>query len=133
MDYAAKVLVVGGLLNLTYAAITGVLISRVRATNPTVPRHLTLAHTGPLMQGTMLLALVVAFSLSTLASGLESLAAWLFVGGSVLVAAGDTLLWLDNTVDSFAERPPGFYLQALGGPLIAVAIVITLIGVIKGL
>jgi hypothetical protein len=133
MEYAAKVLIVGGMLNLAYAAITGLLISRVRTASPTVPRHLTLAHVGPLMQGSMLLALVIAFSLSTLPNGLEGFTAWLFVAGSLLVAAGDTLLWLDKTVDSFADRPVGFYLQASGGPLIAVAIAITLIGVLKGL
>jgi hypothetical protein len=121
------------MLNLAYAAITGVIISRIRATSPTVPRHLTLAHTGPLMQGSMLLALVIAFALSTLSSGVENVAAWLLVLGSFGVAAGDTLLWLGGTQDAFAERPVGFFSQALGGVFAALGIAIALVGVIKGL
>jgi len=133
VEYAEKVLIVGGVLNLGYGAITGVIISRLRSSSPEVPRHLTLAHIGPLMQGPMLLSLVIALALSSLASGVEAFSAWLLVGGSVGIAAGDTLLWLSGSRDAFAERPPGFFLQAIGGVLTAVGIAIVIIGVFKGL
>jgi hypothetical protein len=133
MDYAEKVLIVGGVLNLGYGAVTGLIISRLRSRGPDVPRHLTLAHIGPLMQGPMLLALVIALALSTLTNGLESLAAWLLVGGSFGIAAGDTLLWLSGSRDAFAERPPGFFFQAIGGVLTTAGIAIVIVGVFKGL
>lgn len=133
METAEKVLIVGGVLNLGYGVVTGLIISRLRSRGPDVPRHLTLAHIGPLMQGPMLLALVIALALSSLTSGLETLAAWLLVGGSFGIAAGDTLLWLGGAKDAFAERPPGFFLQAIGGPLSGAGITIVTIGVLKGL
>lgn len=133
MEYAEKVLIVGGVFNLGYGAITGLIISRLRTNGPDVPRHLTLAHIGPLMQGPMLLALVIAFALSSLPSGLEGFTAWLLVGGSFGIAAGDTILWRSGAVDAFAERPPGFFFQAIGGILTAAGIAITIVGVIKGL
>jgi hypothetical protein len=133
METAAKILIVGGVLNLGYGAITGLIISRLRSSGPDVPRHLTLAHIGPLMQGPMLLGLVIALALSSLAGGLETTAAWLLVAGSAGIAGGDTLLWLGGTKDSFAERPPGFFLQVIGGPLSGAGIAIVIIGVFKGL
>jgi hypothetical protein len=133
MDYAEKVLIVGGVLNLGYGAVTGLIISRLRTSSPDVPRHLTLAHIGPFMQGPMLLALVVAFGLASLPSGLAGTTAWLLVGGSFGIAAGDTLLWLRGARDAFKERPPGFYLQATGGMLTGTGIAITLAGVFAGL
>jgi hypothetical protein len=133
VDYAEKVPIVGGVLNLGYAAITGVIISRIRSGSPTVPRHLTLAHIGPLMEGSMLLALVVAFTLASLPSGLAGLTAWLLVGGSFSIAAGNTILWRTDAVDAFAEKQPGFYLQAIGGAVTALGLAISIIGVLKGL
>ncbi len=133
MEYAEKILIVGGVLNLGYGAITGLIISRLRSSGPEVPRHLTLAHIGPLMQGPMLLALVIALALSSLSNGIEAFAAWLLVGGSAGIAAGDTLLWLGGSRDSFAERPPGFFFQAIGGILTGVGIAIVIVGVFKGL
>jgi hypothetical protein len=133
METAAKVLIVGGMLNLGYGAITGLIISRLRSRSPEVPRFLTLAHIGPLMQGPMLLGIAVATGLSALPSGLEATAAWLLVGGSVGIAGGDTLLWLGRAKDAFAERPPAFFLQALGGILTGAGIAIMIAGVFKGL
>lgn len=133
METAAKILIVGGVLNLGYGAVTGLIISRLRSRGPDVPRHLTLAHIGPFMQGPMLLGLAVAASLSALPSGLEATAAWLLVGGSFGIAGGDTLLWLGDAKDAFAERPPGFFFQAIGGILTSVGIAIMIIGVLKGL
>lgn len=133
METAAKILIVGGMFNLAYGAVTGLIISMLRSSSPDVPRHLTLAHIGPLMQGPMLLGLSIALALSSLAGGLETLAAWLLVAGSAGIAGGDTLLWLGGTKDAFAERPPGFFLQAIGGPLSGTGIAIITIGVLKGL
>lgn len=133
METAAKVLIVGGMFNLAYGTVTGLIISRLRSSSPDVPRHLTLAHIGPFMQGPMLLGLAVAASLSALPSGLEATAAWLLVAGSAGIASGDTLLWLGGAKDAFAERPPAFFLQAIGGVLTAAGIAIVLVGVLKGL
>src|SRR3989304_655219 len=115
METAAKVLIVGGVLNLAYGVITGLILTSVRSRSPEAPRYLTLAHIGPLMQGPMLLGLAVATGLSSLAAGVETTAAWLLVAGSVGIAAGDTLHWLSKTGDAFAKRPVGFFSQAAGG------------------
>ena len=133
MDAAAKVLIVGGVLNLAYGVLTGLALTNVRMRSPEAPRYLTLAHIGPLMQGPMLLGLAVALGLSSLAGGIETLAAWLLVAGSIGIAAGDTLNWLGNAGDAFAERSPGFVLQVIGGPLTGVGLLIVLIGVFRGL
>jgi len=133
METAAKVLIVGGVLNLAYGAITGLILTSVRSRSPEAPRYLTLAHIGPLMQGPMLLGLAVATGLSSLAAGVETTAAWLLVAGSGGIAAGDTLHWLSKTGDAFAERPVGFFSQAAGGVATGVGIFILLIGVFRGL
>ena len=133
METAAKVLIVGGVLNLGYGAITGLIISGIRSRSPEVPRFLTLAHIGPLMQGPMLLGLAVATSLSSLAGGVETPAAWLLVAGSAGIGGGDTLNWLAGVGDAFAERSVGFISQAAGGVLTAVGIAILIVGVLKGL
>jgi len=133
METAAKVLIVGGMLNLSYGAITGLFLTSVRSRSAEAPRHLTLAHIGPFMQGPMLLGLSVATTLSDLAGGIETLAAWLLVAGSAGIAGGDTLHWLNETKDGFAERTIGFYLQAAGGTFTSLGIFIFLIGVLKGL
>lgn len=133
METAAKVLIVGGVLNLAYGVITGLFLTNVRMRSPEAPRYLTLAHIGPLMQGPMLLGLVIALGLSSLAGGIETLAAWLLVAGSVGIAAGDTLNWTGGVGDAFAERSRGFVLQAVGGALTGVGVLIVLIGVLRGL
>ena len=133
METAAKVLVVGGVLNLAYGAITGLVLTSVRSRSPEAPRYLTLAHVGPLMQGPMLLGLAVATGLSSLAAGVETTAAWLLVAGSAGIAGGDTLHWLSKTGDAFAERPIGFFSQAAGGVATSFGIAILLIGVFRGL
>ena len=133
METAAKVLIVGGVLNLAYGVITGLVLTNVRSRSPEAPRYLTLAHVGPLMQGPMLLGLALATGLSSLAGGLETTAAWLLVAGSAGIAAGDTLNWLGGAGDAFAERPPGFFTQAAGGVATGVGVLILVIGVFRGL
>jgi hypothetical protein len=133
METAAKVLITGGVLNFAYAVLTGLALTNIRSRAPEAPRHLTLAHIGPFMQGAMLIGLAVALGLSSLAESVETLAAWLLVGGSAAIAAGDTLNWLGKAGDAFAERPPGFYFLAGGGMLTGTGIAIMLIGVLRGL
>jgi len=133
METAAKVLIVGGVLNLAYGVITGLVLTSIRSRSPEAPRYLTLAHLGPLMQGPMLLGLAVATGLSSLAEGLETLAAWLLVAGSAGIAAGDTLNWLGGVGDAFAERSPGLFSQAAGGAFTGTGLLILIIGVFRGL
>ena len=133
METAAKVLIVGGVLNLAYGVVTGLVLTGIRSRSPEAPRYLTLAHLGPLMQGPMLLGLAVATGLSSLAEGLETLAAWLLVAGSVGIAAGDTLNWLGGVGDAFAERSPGLFSQAAGGAFTGTGLLILIIGVFRGL
>ena len=133
METAAKVLIVGGVLNLAYGVLTGLVLTNVRMRSAEAPRHLTLAHLGPLIQGPILLGLSVATGLSSLAAGLETLAASLLVAGSAGVAAGDTLNWAGGVGDAFAERPPGFFLLAAGATSTAVGLLILIVGVFRGL
>ena len=58
METAAKILIVGGILNLAYGFLTGVFLAGARKKAPTASKYLILAHTGPLMQGPMLLEFV---------------------------------------------------------------------------
>lgn len=133
METAAKVLIVGGVLNLAYGVITGLILTNARMRSPEAPRYLTLAHLGPLMQGPMLLGLAVATGLSSLAGDVETLSASLLVGGSAGIAGGDTLNWLGGAGDAFAERSLGFFSQAVGGMLTAAGLLILIIGVFRGL
>ena len=133
METAAKVLIAGGVLNLAYGAITGLILTNVRSRSPEAPRYLTLAHVGPLMQGPMLLGLAVATGLSSLAGGLETAAAWLLVAGSAGIAAGDTLNWLGGVGDAFAERSLGFFSQVVGGAFTGIGLAILIAGVFRGL
>ena len=133
METAAKVLIVGGVLNLAYGVVTGLVLTSTRSRSPEAPRYLTLAHIGPLMQGPMLLGLAVATGLSSLAGGVETLSAWLLVAGSAGIAAGDTLNWLGGVGDAFAERPIGFFIQAAGGAFTGTGLLILIIGVFRGL
>jgi len=132
METAAKVLVLGGVLNLAYGFALGVAMARARTTAPEAPRYLVLAHVGPLMQGPMLLALTIALALSTLSPGWEQLAAWSLVAGSAGVAAGDTMHWRSGTADAFATRGPGFSLQSAGAGASSLGLALVLIGVVQG-
>ncbi len=105
MGYVEKVLILGGLLNLVYGFLTGFLYAKERAGKSSASRYLVAAHIGPLMQGTMLLALVPAFVLAGGVVEVEATAAWLFVLSSVLIAAKDTLNYLRGVEDEFQARP----------------------------
>ena len=55
MEIAAKILIVGGVLNLAYSFLTGLLLANTRRRSPAASKYLVFAHVGPLMQGPMLL------------------------------------------------------------------------------
>lgn len=134
MDLAAKILIVGGILNLVYGFATGFLFANVRSKEASAPRYLVMAHTGPFMQGPMLLGLVFATNLSPLSPALEAVAASLLVANSCLIAAKDTINWLQGVNDEFAERPwlprtLGVIGVVLGTP----GLLILVYGVVRGL
>ena len=134
METAAKILILGGVLNIAYGLLTGIPASMIRMKSPTYPKYLRFVHIGALMWGPILVSLALAIQLSTLGETLELAAAWLMVIASVLLDGKDTLNWLQGVQDEFAEKPP---LPLLMGGLSALAsmagIAIILIGVIKGL
>ena len=131
MERSAEVLLVGGTLVLLYGFILGVPMAQARMKSPTAPRHLVNTHLEALMAGPALLGLSLAASFSTLGSGLERLAAWLLVAGAVSTLSGGTLNWIQKTEDAFAAKTPGFYLQAVGGPVLLVGGVLLTLGVLK--
>lgn len=133
MERSAEVLLVGGMLVLLYGFILGVPMAMARMKSPTAPRHLVNTHLEALMAGAALLGLSLAASYSTLGDGLERLAAWLLVAGSVSTLAGGTVNWLTKTDDAFAARSPGFYLQAVGGPVILLGGILMALGVLKAI
>lgn len=133
METAAKILIVGGVLNIAYGFLTGLFFANVRMRSAEAPKYLVTAHVGPLMQGPMLLGLALAVNLSTLPAGVETFAASLLVAGSALVAAADTLCWVQGVEDAFAERPLGFYLATIQVVLASVGLLILTVGVFRGL
>ena len=133
MEYSVKVLIVGGMIVLTYGFLLGFPMSQERRKAPQAPRHLVNVHLESLIQGAVLLGLAVAASFSTLSKGVESVTAWLLVLGGSSAIAGGTLNWLQKVEDPFKSRSPGFLLQAVGGPVSVVGIVLMLVGVLKAL
>lgn len=133
MDDAIKILIVTGTLSLTYTFLLGFPMAQARMKAAQAPRHLVTTHMEGLLVGPIHLALTLALSFSTLASGLETLAAVLLAAGAVLSLAGGTLNWQQSVGDQFAAKSPGYLLQAISGPVNVIAIVIVLIGVLKGL
>ncbi len=91
------------------------------------------AHISVILHAAILLGLVWAARLSTLASGWEDVAAWLVVTSSALIAAKDTLNWLTGVQDEFTEKAktaPLAGIAALAEPL---GIGIFLVGVLSAL
>ena len=83
-----------------------------------------------LMSGAALLGLSLAASYSDMNSNVELVAAWLLVGGVAATLSGGTLNWLQKVGDPFAEKPAGFMLQSVGGPVMLVGGVLLAIGVL---
>jgi hypothetical protein len=91
MTTAEQILVLGGMINLVYAFVTGFMLAVIRQKQAVAPKYLLFAHTGPLMQGAMLLGLVFAVQLANLSLWLEIIAALLLSGGALLLAIKDTV------------------------------------------
>ena len=133
MEIASKVLIVGGVVNLAYAFLTGIFLGTVRSKKPEAPKYLVYAHMGPLIHCPILLGLVFAVDLSPLPSAVETLATSLLVASSVLLAAKDTLNWVQGVTDEFAERSPGFFLGAAYMFIATLGLLILMVGVFRGL
>lgn len=133
METSIEVLTVAGTLALTCGLLLGIPLAAVRMRSPTASRHLVHAHIEALVAGAALLALSIAAGYSTLADGAETLAAWLLTAGVAASLAGGTLNWLMGSGDQFAERTPGYYLQAVSGPLMVIGGLLLSAGVLKEL
>lgn len=133
METSVKVLIVAGMLSLTYGLLLGIPMAQARMKGPAAPRLLTNVHLEALIQGAVLLGLAVAAGFSTLPSGLETTAAYLLAVACALGVAGGTTNWLQNVDDPFKAKSPGFMLQAASGPVNIVGAVLLLIGVLKAL
>ncbi len=105
MTFAEDLLVLGGVINLIYGFITGFILAVIRQKQAVAPKYLMFAHIGPLMQGAMLLGLVFAVQMSTLADGVETAGAALLVVGALLLATKDTINWWQTIGDEFREKP----------------------------
>ncbi|MFZ4662519.1 MAG: hypothetical protein ACOYNY_36260 [Caldilineaceae bacterium] len=105
MTFAEELLVLGGVINLIYGFITGFVLAVIRQKQAVAPKYLMFAHIGPLMQGAMLLGLVFAVQMSTLADGVETAGAALLVVGALLLATKDTINWWQTIGDEFREKP----------------------------
>lgn len=105
MEPAAKILIIGGVLNIAYGLLTGLPATIIRQKHPTYSKYLRFVHIGALMWGPLLLSLSLATNLSSLDNTLEQVAAILMVAASFLLDAKDTLNWLYGTTDEFAEKP----------------------------
>lgn len=132
METSVKILVVSGTLILTYGFLLGFAMGRARMGSAQAPRHLVTTHLEALILGAILLGLTVALELSTLPRGVEVAAAILVVAGGGLAVAGGTANWLQKVGDPFAERSPGWLLQAASGPLSVAGIVLVAAGAVGG-
>ena len=134
METAAKVLILGGVLNIAYSLLTGIPAAIIRQKSPTYPKYLRFVHIGSLMWGPLLMSLVLAIELSPLGQPMELAAAWLMVIASIALNAKDTINWLQGIEDDFAEKP---LIPTICGVVSAltsiIGITIILVGVIQGL
>ena len=132
---AQKILIVGGILNLTYGVLLGYAIVVVRVKGaPATPRYLLAAHLGALLHAAVLLGLVWAARLSTLGSGWHDAAASLVVVSSAVIATKDTLNWLGGVRDEFSEKATrAAALGGLGAITITPGVGILLVGVLTSL
>ncbi len=134
MESAEKILIAGGMLNLAYGYLSGLFFASAREKAEHAHRYLVMAHVGPFMQGTMLIALVFAVRLSALSAALESAAAVALVVSAFAIAAKDTVNWLQGVNDEFADRPAVPRLLGLVGAPVGVAgFLVLLVGVLRAL
>ena len=134
MTTAEQILVLGGMINLIYAFVTGFMLAVIRQKQAVAPKYLLFAHTGPLMQGALLLGLVFAVQLANLSTRLEIMAALLLSGGALLLAIKDTVNWWQSIGDEFGEKPVlGLALGTVAVLASTAGLLILAIGVIGGL
>ena len=134
MDDAAKILILGGVLNLAFGLLTGIPISMIRQNNPTYSKYLRLAHMGGLMWSPILFGLVLAIQLSSMDASVELLAAWLMLIASVTLGLKDILNWRMSIQDEFAERPRlPLLLGGISSLFSVIGTAIILVGVVQGL
>lgn len=133
MDTAAKISIVGGVLNIAASFVVGTVLAGRRRTEPAQGlRMLLVVHTAAVMQGSMLLALTFATGLSDLAQGWETAAAVLLVAGSAFNMSGNFLNYRGRVEDQFAGKSVGLRLNVVNSLLATPGIAILLVGVISG-
>lgn len=133
MTTAQNILLVYGVIILTYGFLLGIPLAVVRAEQPQASRHLVTAHLSGLIQAGIHLGLAFAVGTADLTPWLATTAAILVVLGSGLEVTGGTINWLQSTGDQFAEKSLGFRISALSGPPAITGAVIVAVGVIRGL
>ena len=133
MDTSGKVLLVGGVVSLTYGFLLGLPLTMARMKAPTASRHLVTAHLAAIIQGATLVALSGVIAYSALPKVIETTAAVLLVGGAGLFVAGAVANWRQAVGDHFAERSLGWKLLASSGPANVTGILTMLIGILRGL
>ncbi len=131
LEPAQKILLVYGVISLSYGFVLGVPLSMVRMKRPTASRHLVTAHLAAIIQGAVHLGLSLAVDFGTLGQTIESAASWLLVAGSALFVLGSTTNWLQNVGDHFAERSLGWRMLALSAPLNVTGLAVILTGVLR--
>jgi len=128
IETASRILLWGGFVMLLAGIATGLMMSRVRATEPDTPKYLRFAHLSGYMQAPILFGLVVAVAASEMPSWLETLGASLVVAGAVLLTAKDLINHARDVSDEFREKGLGYSLGAVMFPLHLSGIVILGIG-----
>jgi hypothetical protein len=132
MSNAQQLFVVYGTVILLVGLSLGTILGFVRMKAPPI-RTLATAHVETLMQAPIHLALAFAVGAVGFESGWATWGAGLLVAGSGLQAIGVTLNWITNTVDQFAERSPGFYLNSVSTYAVLPGAAITVTGVLSNL
>ena len=133
MTRAQEIVVVYGVVSISYGFALGIPLSRERMAAPTASRHLVIAHLSAILQGATYLGLSVAFAMSTLTPSLETSAAVLLVCGSVLFVTGATLNWRQRVGDHFAQRSLGWRCFALSSVGHLSGMTLVLVGVAMGI
>jgi len=133
MTTAQNVLLVYGVVILTYGFVLGIPLAAARMKAPQASRHLVTTHLSAIIQGAAHLGLAVAVGAADLGEGWATAAASLVVAGSALEVAGGTVNWLTRTGDQFAEKSLGFRLNSLVGPPAITGMLIIATGVVMGL
>lgn len=133
MEPAAKILIAGGMANLLYSSAVGFRLARMRSRGPIADTFLPLAHRVSLWWGFMFLGLVWSVQLSSLRTGLETLAAWLLIGSSVLSDIEPVINYLQGAEDPVAEGRITVYTAGVSFVLVTVGLVILSVGVVRGL